>query len=336
MIDFRSDTVTQPTALMRDKMATAAVGDDVYHNDPSVNHLLETAKERFGVEAALFCSSGTQANLIALMAHCGRGDEYICGLKAHNYRYEQGGAAVLGSIQPQPLPNNPDGTLNLDDMRAAVKPDDIHFARTRLVSLENTIGGKVLPMEFLAQTRQFCDEHQLSLHLDGARVFNAAVKLGVDVRAITDYFDTFTVCLSKGLAAPIGSLLLGPKEYIERAIRIRKVLGGGWRQAGILAAAAQIALEEMPARLHQDHELAEYLAEQLSQIEALDVDRDAVQTNMVYARCKAGRERELEAYLKQGDILIFGTAPIRFVTHLDVDRRSVDQLVAAIKDFYKE
>lgn len=335
MIDFRSDTVTQPTEQMRRAMANAPVGDDVYGDDPTVEYLQKSAAEKLGTEAALFCTSGTQANLLALMSHCGRGDEYICGLKAHNFKYEQGGAAVLGSIQPQPVVNQADGTLALTDVEAAIKPDDIHFARTRLVSIENTIGGQPIAMDYWPQISQLCHNHQLQLHIDGARLYNAAVKLNVDIRDITRHVDTFTLCLSKGLAAPVGSLLFGPKEFIKSATRIRKVLGGGWRQAGILAAGAQIAFDEMPKRLHEDHELAEYLALRLDEVEQLEVNREKLQTNILYARCRLGKARELEAFLKQRDILIFGTQPIRFVTHLDVNRNSVDQLVAAIKEFYR-
>ncbi|MFM2478962.1 low-specificity L-threonine aldolase [Celerinatantimonas sp. MCCC 1A17872] len=335
MIDFRSDTVTQPTEQMRRAMASAPVGDDVYGDDPSIEYLQKSAAEKLGSEAALFCTSGTQANLLALMSHCGRGDEYICGLSAHNFKYEQGGAAVLGSIQPQPVVNQADGTLALEDVQTAIKPDDIHFARTKLVSIENTIGGQPIAMDYWPQISQLCHSHQLKLHIDGARLYNAAVKLNVDIREITQHVDTFTLCLSKGLAAPVGSLLLGPRDFIKQATRIRKMLGGGWRQAGILAAAAQIALDEMPKRLHEDHELAEYLGQRLEEVEQLDVDHTMLQTNIVYARCRLGKSRELEAFLKERDILIFGTQPIRFVTHLDVNRDSVDQLVAAIKEFYR-
>lgn len=335
MLDFRSDTVTQPTPEMRQAMSQAPVGDDVYGNDPTINHLQSSAAEILGAPAALFCASGTQANLLALMSHCGRGDEYICGLKAHNFVYEQGGAATLGSIQPQPVVNQADGTLALKDIEEAIKPDDIHFARTKVVSLENTFHGQVLPLDYLPKVRQLCDQYQLGLHLDGARLFNAAVKQQVDIRQITEHLDTFTVCLSKGLAAPIGSLLLGPRDFIDRATRLRKVLGGGWRQAGIIAAAAQIALEKMPQRLIHDHELAVYLAQRLEEINEFRVDRTLVQTNMVYVDCLDGRGRELEAFLHDRGILLFGDKTIRFVTHLDVDQNSVDQLITAIKAFYR-
>ena len=259
-MDFRSDTVTKPTQAMRQAMADALVGDDVYGDDPTVNELEAWVAERHGFEAALFTTSGTQANLLGLMSHCDRGDEYLCGQQAHNYKYEAGGAAVLGSIQPQPIENNPDGTLDFDKLRAAIKPDDSHFARTKLLSLENTINGKVLPLSYLAQAREFVEQHGLSLHLDGARAYNAAVALNVDIREIAKHFDSMTICLSKGLSAPIGSLLLGSKAYIAKARRLRKMVGGGMRQAGILAAAGKLALTEQVEQLKVDHANAKLLA----------------------------------------------------------------------------
>ncbi len=255
-MDFRSDTVTKPSQAMRDAMANAEVGDDVYGDDPTVNELEQWAANETGFEAAMFTSSGTQANLLGLMAHCERGDEYLCGQQAHNYKYEAGGAAVLGSIQPQPIENNPDGTLDFKKLAAAIKPDDSHFARTKLLSLENTINGKVLPMSYLAEAREFVNQHGLQMHLDGARVYNAAVALDVHIKEIAQYFDSMTICLSKGLGAPIGSLLLGSKEYIAKARRLRKMVGGGMRQAGILAAAGKMALTENVAQLKADHDNA--------------------------------------------------------------------------------
>lgn len=335
MIDFRSDTVTRPTRKMREAMANAEVGDDVYGDDPTVNSLQAYAAERLGFESALFTTTGTQANLLAIMSHCGRGDEYLCGQSAHNYRYEGGGAAVLGSVQPQPIENNPDGRINLDKARAAIKPDDFHYAMTRLLSLENTIGGKVLPLDYQHQARVFCDEHQLQLHLDGARVFNAAVKSNCDVTEITKHYDSVSVCLSKGLGAPVGSLLLGTKAFIERATRLRKMVGGGMRQAGILAAAGRIALEQGPLRLHEDHENAEYLSVGLAGISQLEIDPANTQTNIVYARCRAGQAMALRDYLTDQGILITAGDPIRFVTHLDVSRANVDQLLGAIRQFYR-
>ncbi len=336
MIDFRSDTVTRPSPEMRQAMAAAEVGDDVYGDDPTVNDLEEYAADRLRFEAALFAPSGTQANLLAIMSHCGRGDEYLCGQSAHNYRYEAGGAAVLGSIQPQPIENEPDGSIDLAKAGAAIKPDDFHFAVTRLLSLENTIGGKILSLEYQRRAREFCDDHGLMMHLDGARVFNAAVKSGVDIREITGLYDSVSVCLSKGLGAPVGSLLLGSKDFIARARRLRKMLGGAMRQAGILAAAGRIALESGPGRLHEDHDNALRLTAGLAGIPQLEIDPAQTQTNIVYARCKAGKAPELQHYLQARGILIRGEEPIRFVTHRDVSSDDVDQLVALIRQFYQQ
>jgi threonine aldolase len=334
MSDFRSDTVTQPNQAMRDLMSKAPVGDDVYGDDPTVNRLQHYAAERMGKQAALFCSSGTQANLLAIMAHCQRGDEYLCGQSAHNYKYEGGGAAVLGSVQPQPIENEADGSLNLDKVKAAIKSDDFHFARSRLLSLENTIGGKVLPMAYLDTLRPFVEQHGLALHLDGARIFNAIVKSGEDERKLVDPFDSFTICLSKGLGAPIGSLLLGSEELISRATRIRKMLGGGMRQAGIIAAAGQYVLENNVQRLADDHANAMYLAEQLAAIEELSCEPSAVQTNIVYATCLKQQSSALAAALAQQGILMTAGTPMRFVTHLNVNQQDIDRLIAAIKQFY--
>jgi len=335
MIDFRSDTVTRPTPEMRKAMASAEVGDDVYGDDPTINSLQAFAAERLGFESALFAATGTQANLLAIMSHCGRGDEYLCGQSAHNYRYEGGGAAVLGSVQPQPIENEPDGSIDLVKARATIKADDFHFAPTRLLSLENTIGGKVLSLDYQRQARAFCDEHNLLLHLDGARVFNAAVKSNCDVTEITRHYDSVSVCLSKGLGAPVGSLLLGSKAFIARATRLRKMVGGGMRQAGILAAAGRIALEQGPQRLFEDHENAEYLSAELAVIPQLEINPASTQTNIVYARCRSGKAAQLRDYLADQGILITAGNPIRFVTHLDVNRRDVDQLLDAIRRFYQ-
>jgi len=334
MIDFRSDTVTRPTAEMREAMASAEVGDDVYGDDPTINSLQAYAAERMGFEAALFTATGTQANLLAIMSHCSRGDEYLCGQSAHNYRYEGGGAAVLGSVQPQPIENEPDGSIDLDKAKAAIKADDFHFAITRLLSLENTIGGRVLSLDYQQQARAFCNDRGLLLHLDGARVFNAAVKSNCDVTEITRLYDSVSVCLSKGLGAPVGSLLLGSKAFIERATRLRKMLGGGMRQAGILAAAGRIALEQGPLRLFEDHENAEHLSAGLAKIPELEIDPDSTQTNIVYARCRAGKASQLKDFLAEQGILITAGNPIRFVTHRDVSRQDVDTLLSAIRQFY--
>lgn len=331
-MDFRSDTVTQPTQAMREAMFTAPVGDDVYGDDPTVNELEQYAAELAGFEAALFTTSGTQANLLGLMAHCERGDEYLCGQQAHNYKYEAGGAAVLGSIQPQPIENNPDGTLPFDKLAAAIKPDDMHFARTRLLSLENTINGKVLPLTYLAEAREFVNQHNLKLHLDGARVFNAAVALDVPVKEIAQYFDSMTICLSKGLCAPVGSLLLGSKEYIAKARRLRKMVGGGMRQAGILAAAGKLAITEQVLQLKQDHINAKTLAQGLAELPGFSVNPDLVQTNIVFAKLEPQVDIvSIAEKLKQQDIIITPGNPIRFVTHKDISEQDVATFLSALK-----
>ncbi len=318
LIDLRSDTVTKPTPAMRAAMAQAEVGDDVYGEDPTVNRLQSIAAEMLGTEAALFATSGTQSNLLGVMSHCERGDEYIVGQRAHTYRFEGGGAAVLGSIQPQPIDFQEDGTLDLAEVARNIKPNDFHFARTRLLCLENTQEGKVIPLDYLKRASALAKEHRLSLHLDGARVFNAAVKLNVPVREIAGHFDTVSFCLSKGLGAPVGSVLVGSKEIIEKARRWRKVLGGGMRQAGILAAAGIHALSHHVDRLAEDHNHARMLAEGLAQIKDLGVDPSKVQTNMVFFTLEPSRFKALEAYLKERGILISGRERVRLVTHLDV------------------
>ncbi|WP_261818247.1 low-specificity L-threonine aldolase [Vibrio gallicus] len=327
-MDFRSDTVTRPTQAMRDAMANAAVGDDVYGDDPTINELENWVAQRHGFEAALFTTSGTQANLLGLMSHCERGDEYLCGQQAHNYRYEAGGAAVLGSIQPQPVMNEPDGTLCFKKLASVIKPDDFHFARTKLLSLENTINGKVLPLEYLAQAREFVNQYGLKLHLDGARVYNAAVALDVDIKEIAQHFDTMTICLSKGLCAPVGSLLLGDKETIAKARRIRKMLGGAMRQVGILGAAGKLALTEQVTRLKDDHKNAKKLAQGLSLLPGFNVNSELVQTNIVFA--KLDHSINIDAVteqLEQQGILVSPSNPVRFVTHKDISSSDIDTLL---------
>lgn len=333
-IDLRSDTVTRPTPAMRAAMAEAEVGDDVYGEDPTVNRLQEMAAERIGTEAALFTPSGTQCNLIAIMSHCERGDEYLVGQTGHTFRYEGGGAAVLGSVQPQPLDFEPDGSIDLERAARMIKPIDPHFARTRLLCLENTQAGKVLPLSYLEDAARFAHEHGLGLHLDGARVFNAAVALGVPVREITGHFDSVAFCLSKGLGAPVGSVLCGNAQFIERAHRWRKVTGGGLRQAGILAAAGIHALEHHVERLAEDHANAHRLAEGLGQIGALGVDPEAVQTNMVFAHVDREVAGQLAAFLKARDILVTPNNPMRLVTHLDVGARDIDHVLDAVREFF--
>ena len=335
-IDLRSDTVTRPTAGMRAAMAAADVGDDVYGEDPTVNALEALAAGMLGKEAAVFVATGTQSNLIGLMAHCERGDEYIVGQQAHTYKYEGGGAAVLGSIQPQPIENEPDGTLDLARVAAAIKPLDAHFARTRLLALENTQGGKVLPLSYLEQAETLARARNLSLHLDGARLFNAVVKLGVDVRDIVGHFDTVSVCLSKGLGAPVGSLLAGPKPLIDRARRWRKVLGGGMRQAGLMAAAGIYALQNNVERLAADHENARLLAEALAEIPGVVVDSDAVQTNMVFMSVPEECAAPLRDHLARLGMIVPAGPTLRLVTHLDVDREDVLRFAGAVREFFED
>jgi len=335
MIDLRSDTVTRPTPAMRQVMAQAPVGDDVWGDDPTVARLEAMSAERLGKEAALFLASGTQSNLVALLVHCQRGDEYLVGQDAHTYKYEGGGAAVLGSIQPQPLAMAPDGSIPLDSIRAAIKPDDFHFARTRLLSLENTIGGKVLVLDYMAAACLIADEHGLAKHLDGARVCNAAVKLGVDVSRIAAPFDTISVCLSKGLGAPVGSVLCGPQALMKQARRWRKMLGGGMRQAGIIAAAGIYALEHNIERLAEDHANAALLAAELSGIPDIAIDLATVQTNMVFFTPRTGTAEALTQHLKTRDILVDPGKTIRLVTHLDVSRDDVLSVVTAVQEFYQ-
>ncbi|WP_076407917.1 low-specificity L-threonine aldolase [Shewanella sp. UCD-KL12] len=336
MIDFRSDTVTKPTDAMRKAIASAEVGDDVYGDDPTVNRLEDMAAEMYGFDAAIFTSSGTQANLLALMAHCERGDEYICGQQAHNYKFEGGGAAVLGSIQPQPLANQADGTILLSDIKAAIKPDDVHFAHTKLLSLENTIGGQVIPQAYLAQAQTLAFDNKLKIHLDGARVANAAVAQNIAISDITQYFDSVSICLSKGLCAPVGSLLLGDERLLTKARRWRKVLGGGMRQAGILAAAAELAITEQVERLSDDHDNASYLASQLKAFDEFEVDFALVQTNMVFAKVEQGVDiRRIAAELKSSGMLISPGSTLRLVTHADISREDIDVFISKLKSLLR-
>ncbi|NBB36581.1 low-specificity L-threonine aldolase [Pseudomonas kielensis] len=329
VIDLRSDTVTQPTAGMLDAMARTATGDDVYGEDPTVNRLEAELAGRLGFAAALFVPTGTMSNLLGLMAHCERGEEYIVGQQAHTYKYEGGGAAVLGSIQPQPLEVQADGSLDLAQVAAAIKPDDFHFARTRLLALENTMQGKVLPMEYLAQARSFTREHGLQLHLDGARLYNAAVKLGVDAREITQHFDSVSVCLSKGLGAPVGSVLCGSLELIAKARRLRKMVGGGMRQAGYLAAAGLYALDHHVQRLAEDHANAEYLAQGLR---AAGFTVEPVHTNMVYLQI-GDKADAIKAFAAERGIKLSAAARLRMVTHMDVSRAQIDRVIATFVEF---
>jgi threonine aldolase len=330
LIDLRSDTVTRPSPGMRAAMAEAEVGDDVFGDDPTVNRLQSLMAERFGFESALFFATGTQSNLAALMAHCGRGDEYLVGQEAHTYSYEGGGAAVLGSIQPQPLENEPDGGISVQRIANAIKPDDIHFARTRLLALENTIGGRVLPPAYQGQATEFAHAQGLRTHLDGARIFNAIVKLDIDASAAVAGFDSVSVCLSKGLGAPAGSVLLGSRDFIERARRWRKTLGGGMRQAGVLAAAGLYALEHHVRRLEQDHANADYLG---AGLRAMGLRVEPPQTNMLYVEIPAPQTAELKAHLEQRGILATVKPRTRLVTHLDLPREKIETVLQAFRDY---
>lgn len=331
MIDFRSDTVTKPSSAMRAAMAQAEVGDDVFGDDPTVNRLQDTCAERFGMEAGLFFPSGTQSNLAAVMAHCARGEEVIVGQDAHTYRWEAGGAAVLGSVQPQPVANRADGSLDLAEVEAAIKPDDSHFAVTRLLALENTIGGKALTRAYMADAIALARRRHLSIHLDGARIFNAAIKLGMPVNELCAGFDSVSVCLSKGLGAPAGTVLVGHRDLIARARRIRKMLGGTMRQVGILAAAGIYALEHNIERLAEDHANAEHLAQGLA---ASGLQVDGVQTNMVFGNIPQTSVVDLQQHLQKHGVLALVSPRLRLVTHLDVDAAAIDRAVSAFTAFF--
>jgi threonine aldolase len=330
IVDLRSDTVTRPSPGMRKAMHEAELGDDVFGDDPTVNRLQERAAQMFGFDAALLFPTGTQSNLAALMSHCQRGEEVILGMEAHSYRYEAGGLSVLGSIQPQAVPNRSDGTLDLGEVEAAIKPDDPHFARTRLLALENTITGRVLSREYLAKAVDLARRKNLASHLDGARIFNAAAALKMKVKDLCAGFDSVSSCLSKGLGAPAGTVLLGSKAFIDRAKRARKILGGGMRQAGVIAAAGLYALENNVERLKTDHENAERLARGLHEL-GLDVQHN---TNMVLAKMPAEKAQPLADALKKKDILVLPRAPMRLVTHLDVDAAGIDRALAGFRSFF--
>ncbi|MCX7591510.1 MAG: low-specificity L-threonine aldolase [Kiritimatiellae bacterium] len=335
LIDLRSDTVTRPTPAMRRAMAEAEVGDDVYGEDPTVNRLEAMAAEMLGKEAALFTTSGTQSNLIAILCHCMRGDEFIIGRTGHSYLYEGGGSAIVGGIQPCPLDFEPDGTLDLEKVRASIKPDNVHFVRTKLLCLENTQNGKALPPAYLDRVGEFLRIHGLKGHLDGARLFNASVKLGLPVATLAKHFDSVSVCLSKGLGAPVGSLLCSTREFVREARRWRKVLGGGMRQAGVLAAAGIYALTHHVERLAEDHANAELLARELSAIDALEVEYAPLQTNMVFVSLREGDVSGLIAYLRgKGILLLAGKSPLRLVTHLDVTRDDILMVICAFREYF--
>lgn len=338
VIDWRSDTVTRPTPAMREAMMAAEVGDDVFGDDPTVNRLQARVAEQAGFEAALFMASGTQSNLCALMSHCQRGDEYIVGQMAHTYRWEGGGAAVLGSIQPQPLAHQPDGTLSLSDIAEAVKPDDAHFARSRLLALENTLGGKVIPQDYMVQAAELARAKGLKVHLDGARLFNAQVATGLPLATLCQPFDSVSLCFSKGLGAPVGSVLCGSKAFIREAHKWRKMTGGGLRQAGLLAAAALHALDHHVERLAQDHALARQLAAGLATIPGLRVE--VPQTNIVFvdvdSRVPEAKAKGLLDHLRGHGILATGLYRLRFVAHLDVTPGDADRTVDVLRAYLQD
>jgi threonine aldolase len=340
MIDLRSDTVTQPTPAMREAIFRAEVGDDVMGEDPTVQRLEEMAAERLGKPAALFVASGTMGNLVAIMAQCQRGDEVILGDRAHSYLYEAGGMAVLGGIHPRPLPNQPDGTIPLDQIEAAVRPDNAHFPRSRLIALENThnrCGGAVIPADYFFAVREVANRYGLKVHLDGARLFNATVALGVEPWEIAQHIDSVTFCLSKGLSAPVGSLVCGDVDFIYHAHRVRKVLGGAMRQAGIIAAAGIVALEQMVDRMAEDHSRARRLAEGIATIPGFVVDLERVQTNIVNFDLAPTAELsgpEVVARLRDRDVLLAYSPDrgFRAVTHCWIDDEDIDAAVAALND----
>lgn len=328
IVDLRSDTVTRPSAGMRRAMAEADVGDDVFGDDPTVNRLQARAAELLGFEAGLLFPTGTQSNLAALMTHCGRGDEYLVGQDAHTYRFEGGGGAVLGSIQPQPLNHRPDGSIDLAEVEANIKPDDAHFARTRLLALENTIGGKAIPRPYFDEALALAKRRGLGTHLDGARLFNAAVALGIDAREAARGFDSVSVCLSKGLGAPAGTLLLGGKDFIHRARRTRKLLGGAMRQAGIVAAAGLYGLEHNVARLAEDHANAVRLADGLR---ALGYEVEGPYTNMVFVRPRTAEVAAAKGVFERYGVVALPGPRMRLVTHLDVDAAGIGRALSAFE-----
>jgi len=336
MIDLRSDTVTRPTRAMRRAMHDAEVGDDVYGEDPSVNRLEAQAAERLGHEAALFCPTGTQSNLIALLVHCGRGDEYIVGDDAHTYKWEGGGAAVLGGIQPQTVPFGDNGLMPLDRVEAVIKPRDPHYARTRLLCLENTQHGRVQPLQSMRDARVLVDRYGLSLHLDGARVANAAVALGVSLEDIGRCFDSVSLCLSKGLGAPVGSVLAGSAGFVDEARRWRKVTGGGMRQAGVLAAAASLALDEGFGRLHEDHANAQELASLLDGIDGFTVRAGWTRTNMVWLDLDDDVGTTLMEHARvQGVRLSARAHGARLVLHRDVAANDLPRVAGVLRGFFE-
>ncbi|MBL0691089.1 MAG: low-specificity L-threonine aldolase [SAR324 cluster bacterium] len=330
-MDLRSDTVTKPTQKMRQAIYQAKVGDDVFQEDDSINELQEYGVKIFAKPASLFFPTGTQAGLCTLLSHCQRGDEYICGQDSHIYKYEGGGGAVLGGIQPQPIENNDDGTLDLAKVTQAIKPIDFHFAKTKLLCLENTIMGKTLTMKYMEQAKDLAKSKNLNIHLDGARIFNAAIELKCDVRDILKHFDSATICLSKGLSAPIGTLLVGEKDFIKQALRWRKMCGGGMRQAGFMAAAAKVALEESPLLLIEDHKKANSLQKLLKKRAKL---KAVAHTNMVFFEVPASHCKPLQDDLLKAGFKSFINPYTRIVFHKDIAHQEVLTLAKVILDYF--
>ncbi|MFC1515295.1 low-specificity L-threonine aldolase [Thermodesulfobacteriota bacterium] len=341
IVDLRSDTVTQPTPAMRKAMADASVGDDVFGEDPTVNRLEEMAAERLGKAAALFVASGTMANLVGQLTHCGRGDEIILGDQSHAFFYEQGGSAALGGIHPRTVPNQPDGRLVIKDVESAIRADNVHFPRTRLIILENThnrCDGNPLDTAYMHSVGKLARKHDLKLHVDGARLFNAAVALGVEAADLVADADTVSICLSKGLAAPVGSMVCGSSEFVAEARRTRKVLGGGMRQAGVIAAAGIVALNEMVDRLADDHANAKQLAEGLADLDGLSIDPDRVRTNIVYFET-TGEDMLAETLATKLDaegVRVLPTSPtqLRAVTNYHVTSDDIDRVLGVFQKIF--
>lgn len=340
LIDVRSDTVTEPTPAMRAAMAEALVGDDVYGEDPTVTQLERDAASLFGQEAGLFVTSGTQGNLVALLTHCERGTEAIVGDKAHTFVYEQGGMSALGGIMPHTVPVQEDGTLDLDDIERAIRGDNDHFPRTRLISIENTqgtVGGVALSPEYTQQVADLAHRHHIRCHIDGARIFNAITAFGVTPQEMMATADSLTFCLSKGLCAPVGSVLVGSESFIREARRVRKVLGGGMRQAGILAAAGLLALHEMPKRLHIDHDNAAYLAEALSDLEGVRVLSQHTNFTMIWLEDSVALSPEQFVQQMHEHGILISAYPaykrkFRFVMHYWITRQDVEKIVHTMRD----
>jgi len=339
IIDLRSDTVTLPTTVMREAIYRAELGDDVFGEDPTTNRLEKMAAERVGKEAAMLVASGTMGNLVCVLTQCGRGEEAILGDQSHTFLYEAGGISTLGGVHPHTVRNEPDGTMRLEDIEAAIRGNNVHFPRTRLICLENThnrCNGAALTPEYTDAVVALSKERGLSVHLDGARVFNAAVALGIDVRELTRGVDSLSFCLSKGLSAPVGSVVCGTSDFIAETRRTRKVLGGGMRQAGIIAAAGIVALQQMVDRIEEDHKNARRLAEGIAHIHGLSIDLASVQTNIIYFDVVTDRlkaEKLVTELGKRGiKLLCVGPSRLRMVTHYGISSDDIDSALAALAE----